>query len=57
MSDGRRFRSALTRELYPVLRGEGFSGSGTALRREQGGVTHCFKLRISRDVISRFGAM
>src|SRR5262245_55907085 len=44
MSDGRRFRSALTRQLYPLLRGEGFSGSGTTLRRAQGGVTQCFKL-------------
>jgi hypothetical protein len=43
--DSQAFRQALTRHLYPVLRDEGFKGSGATLRRIAGPVVHVFNVQ------------
>jgi|GEM_PF-301097 len=45
MVDRKTFLSLLSRQLYPVLRAEGFKGSGTTLRRLDGPVIHVFNVQ------------
>jgi Domain of unknown function (DUF4304) len=42
---GIAFRSALKKQLFPVLRSEGFGGSRQTLRRAQGPWLHVFQLQ------------
>jgi hypothetical protein len=39
------FKKGLARHLYPVLRGEGFKGSGATLRRVAGPLVHVFNMQ------------
>ncbi|MBB3914823.1 DUF4304 domain-containing protein [Rhizobium fabae] len=43
------FLKLLATHLYPVLRAEGFKGSGQTLRRIQAPVVHVFNVQSSRD--------
>lgn len=45
MIDRKVFLSLLSKRLYPVLRSEGFKGSGTTLRRIDGPVIHVFNVQ------------
>jgi hypothetical protein len=45
MVDRKTFLSLLSKRLYPVLRAEGFKGSGTTLRRINGPVIHVFNVQ------------
>lgn len=45
MVDRKAFLSLLSKHLYPVLRAEGFKGSGTTLRRARGPVVHVFNVQ------------
>lgn len=46
--DRKSFTKALVSKLYPMLRAEGFKGSGTTLRRENAPVIHVFNIQGSR---------
>jgi hypothetical protein len=45
MVDRKTFLSLLSKHLYPILRAEGFKGSGTTLRRINGQVIHVFHVQ------------
>jgi len=47
--DRKAFTKALATRLYPILRAEGFRGSGSTLRRTKGLVIHVFNVQGSSD--------
>src|ERR1700730_18637100 len=48
MDSYKRFHELLKREFIPLLRGEGFKGSGTTFRRIRGGAIHVINVQGSR---------
>src|SRR5579875_1395554 len=48
MSDYERFHHLLKRDLFPLLRAEGFKGSGTTFRRIKNEIIHVVNIQGSR---------